>query len=89
MVTQSAMLLHGYPFNRWVIIIHDGIDCEKISLLFFSFFLALRKSVVKGRLPEDNHVHTFPSGGEKYNSEDDSWTKTCADCGFQVTFEKM
>lgn len=40
-----------------------------------------------------NHVHEFPSegeeGGETYNEETDSWSKTCRTCGYTVNYEKM
>lgn len=35
------------------------------------------------------HVHNFPSGKEVHNAEDDTWTKTCTECCYSVTFEKM
>ncbi|XP_031553476.1 DNA repair protein complementing XP-A cells homolog [Actinia tenebrosa] len=38
------------------------------------------------------HEHDYPKegeGGETYDEETDSWTKTCKTCGYQLTFEKM
>ena len=71
------------------------MTCRSMMVFFYYFLflshvlpVALRRSV-KTRLPENSHVHTYPVGEETYDSESDTWTKTCADCGFQVTFEKM
>ena len=39
------------------------------------------------------HQHVFPSagekGGEEYDAESDTWTKTCYECGHTIKFEKM
>ncbi|EDQ91270.1 uncharacterized protein MONBRDRAFT_23509 [Monosiga brevicollis MX1] len=35
------------------------------------------------------HEHTFNPEDEVYDEEEDQWTKTCADCGFKVTYERM
>eukprot|EP00730_Choanoeca_flexa_P018494 TRINITY_DN8995_c0_g1_i2.p1 TRINITY_DN8995_c0_g1~~TRINITY_DN8995_c0_g1_i2.p1 ORF type:complete len:303 (+),score=65.37 TRINITY_DN8995_c0_g1_i2:2-910(+) len=35
------------------------------------------------------HEHVFRPEDEVYNEEEDEWTKTCAECGFQVTYEKL
>ena len=61
-----------------------------IDLLFI--FIALRRAIKSSLVKpeqEKSHVHSFPVGEEKYNAESDNWTKTCSECGFQVTFEKM
>lgn len=34
-----------------------------------------------------SHTHEF--GPEKYNEEDDDYTRVCKTCGFSETFEKM
>ncbi|XP_065891117.1 DNA repair protein complementing XP-A cells homolog isoform X2 [Dysidea avara] len=39
------------------------------------------------------HVHKFPApgekGGEVYDADSDTWSKTCSECGHTITFEKM
>jgi len=39
------------------------------------------------------HVHKFPApgekGGEVYDPDSDTWSKTCSECGHTITFEKM
>ena len=39
------------------------------------------------------HEHEFPEageeGGEVYDEETDTWTKTCKTCGYKLTYEKM
>lgn len=39
------------------------------------------------------HQHVFPAagekGGEEYDAESDTWTKTCCKCGHTIKFEKM
>lgn len=39
------------------------------------------------------HQHIFPAvgekGGEEYDAESDTWTKTCRECGHTIKFEKM
>ena len=39
------------------------------------------------------HMHKFPApgekGGEVYDPDSDTWSKTCSECGHTITFEKM
>ncbi|KXJ28889.1 DNA repair protein complementing XP-A cells homolog [Exaiptasia diaphana] len=55
----------------------------------------LRKAVRTSTWRKDlsKHEHVFPKegeeGGETYDEETDTWTKTCKDCGYQLNFEKM
>ena len=39
------------------------------------------------------HQHVYPAagekGGEEYDAESDTWTKTCHECGHIIKFEKM
>jgi len=55
----------------------------------------LRRAVRTSTWKKDTsrHEHEFPEageeGGEVYNEETDTWTKTCKTCGYQLTYEKM
>ena len=57
--------------------------------------LELRHAVRTSTWKRDSsqHVHDFPAegeaGGEVYDEESDTWTKTCRTCGHGVTYEKM
>ena len=64
---------------------------------FLSCYVALRQqiefaspSLAKSYVP---HQHVFPAagekGGEEYDAETDTWTKTCRECGHTIKFEKM
>ena len=39
------------------------------------------------------HQHKFPAagekGGEEYDADTDTWSKTCCECGHTIKFEKM
>ena len=35
------------------------------------------------------HAAKEEGGGEVYDEETDTWTKTCSDCGYQLMYEKM
>ena len=67
---------------------------ELINPTFFQF-LELRRAVRTSTWKRDSHrhVHEFPAegepGGEVYDEESDTWTKTCRTCGHSVTYEKM
>lgn len=72
--------------------------CKYISVLLYTSVCCLaelRKAVRTSTWRKDlsKHEHTFPKegeeGGETYNEETDTWTKTCKECGYQVSFEKM
>ncbi|XP_074625782.1 DNA repair protein complementing XP-A cells homolog isoform X1 [Acropora palmata] len=55
----------------------------------------LRRAVRTSTWKKDTrgHVHDFPKegeeGGEVYDEETDTWTKTCKTCGYQLSYEKM
>ncbi|CAH3014653.1 unnamed protein product [Porites evermanni] len=55
----------------------------------------LRRAVRTSTWKKDTsrHEHEFPEagqeGGEVYDEETDTWTKTCKTCGYQLTYEKM
>lgn len=55
----------------------------------------LRKAVRTSTWKKDTsrHEHEFgeagDQGGEAYDKETDTWTKTCKTCGYQLTYEKM
>ena len=53
--------------------------------------IELRRAVRSSMLQTSSapHEHTFPPGKEVHDTESDTWTKTCTECGYQVTFEKM
>eukprot|EP00117_Sycon_ciliatum_P009791 scpid79902/ scgid4862/ DNA repair protein complementing XP-A cells homolog; Xeroderma pigmentosum group A-complementing protein homolog len=50
---------------------------------------ALHKTVLSKTRDRAPHQHVYPASSEVYNEEDDTYTKTCATCGYSVTFEKM
>lgn len=67
-----------------------------LIILFLNFmFTELRKAVRTStwRKKTSKHEHDYPKegeeGGETYDEETDTWTKTCKTCGYQLTFEKM
>ena len=36
-----------------------------------------------------SHEHRFSLGEEVYSPDTDLWTKSCQECGYQISFEKM
>lgn len=61
-------------------------------LLCFHLYLLspldLRKAVyTPSSRQQQVHVHSYSE--EQYNSSDDTWTKTCQECGHSITFEKL
>lgn len=65
----------------------------QIKYAFVLFYppLELRRAVRSSMIKpvSGTHTHDFPAGKEVHNTEDDTWTKTCTECGYSVTFEKM
>lgn len=49
----------------------------------------LRKQVRSSLWRKDDETHEHIYGEEVYNEVDDTYTKTCTDCGYSVSFEKM
>ena len=66
------------------------VMCE-FTIVWPELRRAVRTSTWQKKL--GNHVHEFPTegeeGGETYNEETDSWSKTCSTCGYTVNYEKM
>ncbi len=78
------MLFVGHYYEVIIIVIHAF--CVNLLVL-----LDLRRAVRSSQMKPSSstHIHTFPTDQETHNSDDDTWTKTCSSCGYQVTFEKM
>lgn len=77
---------------------YGNFQCKKVtenSLCFLSYEPELRRAVRTSTWKKDTsrHEHEFPEagqeGGEVYDEETDTWTKTCKTCGYQLTYEKM
>jgi DNA-repair protein complementing XP-A cells len=51
----------------------------------------LRRAVSGGgrTVSTQSHQHLFPPDSEVYNEDDDTWSKTCSECGYTTTYEKM
>ena len=65
-------------------------ECPGRSLtLFAELRRAVRSSLVQSSSSSKHHEHVFPVDTEVYDSDSDTWTKTCSQCGYRVTFEKM
>lgn len=66
-------------------------ECSMSWRCFSELRRAVRTSTWQKKL--GNHVHEFPSegeeGGETYDEETDSWSKTCSTCGYTMNYEKM
>lgn len=65
--------------------------CSDELLSSLRFCTELRRAVRSSMVQPSStsHEHTFPPDKEIYDPSSDTWTKTCVDCGYQVTFEKM
>ena len=55
--------------------------------LFAELRRAVRSSLVQST--SKHHEHVFPTDSEVYDPTSDTWTKTCSECGYRLTFEKM
>ncbi|XP_043282808.1 DNA repair protein complementing XP-A cells homolog [Venturia canescens] len=45
------------------------------------------RSSMYDKTTKASHTHVF--GGDTYNKDDDTYTHTCTDCGYEETYEKM
>jgi len=71
---------------------------EYLSRMIMCLYLAEMRQQIEFSIPKPSksyapHVHKFPApgekGGEVYNPDSDTWSKTCSECGHTITFEKM
>lgn len=84
-----------YALCPFVMVISSAKKVTENSLCFLSYKPELRRAVRTSTWKKDTsrHEHEFPEagqeGGEVYDEETDTWTKTCKTCGYQLTYEKM
>ena len=88
--SMDTLIISAYS----CILLHTSIYIFLLSNYYYKIFsllfdIELRKAVRSSIMRSTPRSHEHSYAPEIYSPDDDVWTKTCTECGHQISYEKM